>query len=88
MLYLFDSSSTIYTAQSLIMAGSIRLIGQIGTDQRRDRPTRIHFKLEATKYLHVIPVIEIPRVAQVTHIDRDIENEPSRPQEVRGGHHS
>jgi hypothetical protein len=40
--------------------------------------------LEATKDLHVIPVIEIPRVAQV--IDRDIENEPSRPPEVRGGH--
>jgi hypothetical protein len=36
----------------------------------------------------VIPVIEIPRVAQVTHIDGDIENEPSRPPEVRGGHHS
>ena len=25
--------------------------------------TPIHFKLEATKDLHVIPVIEIPRVA-------------------------
>ena len=51
------------------MAGSIRLIGQIGTDQRWDRAemgqtdTPIHFKLEATKDLHVIPVIEIPRVA-------------------------
>jgi hypothetical protein len=41
--------------------------------------------LEATEDLARdldVPVIEIPHVAQVSHIDRDFQNEPSRTTEV------
>ena len=67
------SSST--TAQSTDHGRMILTHSSYWTN--RDRPTTTHFKLEATEDLDV-PVIEIPRVAQVSHIDKDVENEPSR----------